>query len=334
MKKPSKDVQALVPAQAAGLVVRVASSVVEDFWAGKARGTVRAYRDDLMRVATWAGAASIEEFAIRFFAGGPGAAYREANAFKGWAIAKKWSPSYVNNHIAALRSLVKFARRIEHIDWSLDVDGVKVETYKDTTGPGFEGMVAAVEAAEAQDDPWMASRDTAILLFYGTMGLRLFEVVGLDVEHVQLRQKRVFVQRKKKMERVFVTMPDETAEAAKVWLGIRGSEPGPLFISRATGRRRADGRLAESSVWAIFEKLGDSIGIKIRPHGLRHAAITEVLDMTGGDIRSAQKFAAHASPNTTTKYDDNRTDVAGDMAKQLSKRIAEARQKSKNERAK
>lgn len=333
MKKPSKDVQALVPVIKTA-VVRVERSIVEDFWAGKSPGTIRAYRDDLMRIASWAGASSIEAFAVHFFAAGPGAAYREANAFKGWAIDRGWSPSYVNNHLAALRSLVRYARRIEHIEWTLDIEGVKVETYKDTRGPGFEGMVAVVSVAEAQDDPWSAARDTAILMFYETMGLRLFEVVGLDVEHVKLRQKRIFVQRKKKAERVFLTVPDETIEAVEAWLVVRGSEPGPLFTSRAIGRRRADGRLAESSVWAILKRLGDSIGIKVRPHGLRHAAITEILEITGGDIRSAQKFAGHASPNTTTKYDDNLTDVAGDMAKQLSKRIAEARQKSKNERAK
>jgi hypothetical protein len=42
---------------------------------------------------------------------------------------------------------------------------------------------------------------------------------------------------------------------------------------------------------------------KLSPHSLRHTAITEILDATGGDLRRAQDFAGHADPRTTRRYD-------------------------------
>ena len=48
---------------------------------------------------------------------------------------------------------------------------------------------------------------------------------------------------------------------------------------------------------------------RVRPHGLRHAAITEVLDVTRGDFRSAQRFGRLAKADTLRHYDDNREDL-------------------------
>jgi integrase/recombinase XerC len=50
---------------------------------------------------------------------------------------------------------------------------------------------------------------------------------------------------------------------------------------------------------------------------LRHAAITEALDVTGGDVRRVQKFSRHRDVRTLTTYDDNRTDMAGEVAKMV-----------------
>jgi integrase/recombinase XerC len=52
----------------------------------------------------------------------------------------------------------------------------------------------------------------------------------------------------------------------------------------------------------------------VRPHGLRHAAITHALDVAGGDVRRVAKFSRHRDLRTLTIYDDNRTDLAGEVA--------------------
>jgi integrase len=59
----------------------------------------------------------------------------------------------------------------------------------------------------------------------------------------------------------------------------------------------------------------------VRPHGLRHAAVTAVLD-AGASTRDAQRFSRHKDPRTLLRYDDNRNraDLRGRLAAELSER--------------
>jgi len=64
----------------------------------------------------------------------------------------------------------------------------------------------------------------------------------------------------------------------------------------------------------VAEVSGAALIGLVRPHGLRHAAITHALDVTGGDVRRVQKFSRHRDLRTLTVYDDNRQDIAGQVA--------------------
>lgn len=57
------------------------------------------------------------------------------------------------------------------------------------------------------------------------------------------------------------------------------------------------------------------------PHGLRYSAITAALDSSGGDLRAAQWFSRHADPQTVGLYDDNRADIGGKLATQVSELV-------------
>ena len=56
------------------------------------------------------------------------------------------------------------------------------------------------------------------------------------------------------------------------------------------------------------------------PHGLRHLAITEALDLTNGNVRAVRHFSRHSSVETLLCYDDNRTDMAGKISRILAAR--------------
>jgi len=64
-------------------------------------------------------------------------------------------------------------------------------------------------------------------------------------------------------------------------------------------------------------RLGAAAGVRARPHGLRHAAITAALDATGGDVRAVQKFSRHRDVRVLQRYDDNRRDLAGGVARRV-----------------
>jgi integrase len=90
-------------------------------------------------------------------------------------------------------------------------------------------------------------------------------------------------------------------------------------LDRARPKGGAPGRLAGNSILYVVATLGRQAGLsqRVRAHGLRHEAVSRILAITNGNIDAAQKFARHADPKTTQRYNDNRLDVAHEMAKLL-----------------
>ncbi|MCX6640702.1 MAG: tyrosine-type recombinase/integrase, partial [bacterium] len=212
---------------------------------------------------------------------------------------------------------VKRARIIGVISWTLEVPGVKHSAYRDTRGCGAEGFRKLLESA-ARQSPKKAARDKAILRLLFDLALRRGEVTGLDFGDVDLETGTLAVKGKgRNNEKELLTLPVKTAEALKNWLEIRGSEPGVLFYNfdHAAKGERLTGR----SVDRLVKYLGKRAGLKdVRPHGLRHAAITEALDLTGGDVRKVQRFSRHRDIRTLSLYDDNREDFGGQVASLVS----------------
>jgi integrase/recombinase XerC len=67
----------------------------------------------------------------------------------------------------------------------------------------------------------------------------------------------------------------------------------------------------------VVTELATSLGLQARPHGVRHAAITEFLRVSNGNVRAAQRFSRHANLATLQVYDDNRTNIGAEFVAQL-----------------
>ncbi len=78
-------------------------------------------------------------------------------------------------------------------------------------------------------------------------------------------------------------------------------------------------RLTGEGVARLLVALAKQADIEapVRPHGIRHTGITALLD-AGVGLREAQRFSRHADPRTLMRYDDNRTDIGGELARTLS----------------
>ena len=83
-------------------------------------------------------------------------------------------------------------------------------------------------------------------------------------------------------------------------------------------------RLSGMGLYLVVRQIGERAGIKVRPHGLRHAAITRALDLTGGDLRSVQRFSRHKDVRLLQRYDDNRQDLGGAVARWLAQDALQA----------
>ena len=148
------------------------------------------------------------------------------------------------------------------------------------------------------NDP-LAVRDRAMLeVMYGA-GLRLSELVGLDIKHLDLETGEVWVLGKGSKER---RLP--IGRNAVLWIehwldlrGLFGGDDDALFLSKLGKRisaRNVQKRFAE---WGIKQGLNSHVN----PHKLRHSFATHMLE-SSGDLRGVQELLGHANLSTTQIY--------------------------------
>jgi integrase/recombinase XerC len=307
---PTPGAAPVVPA-ALAVLPSSAEQLLRAFLSGRSPRTLRAYAGDVADFAAWSGATPVEAARL-LLAAGAGGANGAALAYRSGMLGRRLSAATVNRRLAALRSLAKVARLLGLVTWQLDVEGVASEQLRDTRGPGTAGVRALLgRLAERPPGP-ARSRDTALVRLLFDLGLRRAEAVGLDLADVDLAGGCVWVRGKGRSERARLTLPGPTRAALEGWLADRGEAPGPLFVALDRGHRGH--RLTGSAVYNIVRRLGEAAGLRARPHGLRHAAITAALDATGGNVRAVQKFSRHRDVRVLQRYDDNRQDLAGGVA--------------------
>ncbi len=205
-------------------------------------------------------------------------------------------------HFAALRTFFKYLTQ-RH--------GLKSNPLADVQLPKLEKklphflnaqQIAALLAAplqmerQKQAPAWMPARDAAILELFYSSGLRLAELVSLDVKDVDVFSESVRVLGKGRKERV-VPVGAPALEAIQRYRHEARVETGPLFISKVRRRLRA------TNVWLVVQRYLAHAGIAVRvsPHQLRHSFATHLLD-AGADLRSVQSLLGHASLSTTQIY--------------------------------
>jgi integrase/recombinase XerC len=195
------------------------------------------------------------------------------------------------------------------------VENVQSEPYRDTRGPGREGFARMLRELLRRDQDAKTLRDTAAVRLLFDLALRREEVVSLDVADLDLDRGTLQVLGKGRSQREALSLPDPTRQALARWLSARGSEPGPLFVNFDRARKGEERRLTGRSLHRIVVDLGRRAGLRhVSPHGIRHAAITEALDLTGGDVRAVQRFSRHRDLRVLNIYDDSREDLAGQVA--------------------
>ena len=157
---------------------------------------------------------------------------------------------------------------------------------------------------DAPPDTPAGLRDRAALeLLYGA-GLRISELVGLDVDDLDRVDRMVRVLGKGDRERI-VPFGAPAADAVAAWLtrgrpvlSARTARGGPALLLNARG-----GRLTRQGLWAAVAGHADRIGLadRVTPHALRHSFATHLLD-GGADVREVQELLGHASVTTTQVY--------------------------------
>ncbi|WP_211673480.1 tyrosine recombinase XerC [Moritella sp. 5] len=150
------------------------------------------------------------------------------------------------------------------------------------------------------DDPFLVLRDKAMMELMYSAGLRLDELVNLDLTDVKLREKTMRVIGKGNKQRQ-LPIGNIAITALQAWLAVRGeyadnAQPA-LFVSQL--RRRISHRSVQSRMakWGQQQTLTSHV----HPHKLRHSFATHMLE-SSGDLRAVQELLGHANISTTQIY--------------------------------
>lgn len=259
--------------------------------------TVKSYREDLTQTLTFArerlkkGAIGPEDWTTRLL-----------RSFVAWLHEHNYAKTTIARRLAAVRSFGKFLCRqgvlgqnpasslhSPRLDRKLPHFLTLADIHKLLAAPGT--------------DTWAGRRDRAILEVLYSAGIRVSELVGLDLDHVDLNDGIVTVRGKGKRERLALLGP-EAVRAVRDWyedrcvvLGRNRKDSEALFLNKDGGR------LTTRSVGRLLAKYLQIAGLDPRtsPHTLRHSFATHMLD-AGADIRGVQELLGHKSLTTTQVY--------------------------------
>lgn len=148
------------------------------------------------------------------------------------------------------------------------------------------------------DDDFIARRDQAILELFYSSGLRLSELAGLDLEHLDLTGGLVQVLGKGGKSRV-LPVGRKAREALQEWFRLRGiaaPRDGAVFITRQGNR------LSTRAIQMRVKTFGErELGQHLHPHMLRHSFASHLLE-SSQDLRAVQEMLGHADISTTQIY--------------------------------
>ena len=166
--------------------------------------------------------------------------------------------------------------------------------------PGTLDADQVAKLLESSDDEPLNVRDLAMMELLYSSGLRLAELVGLDIDDLDFADRTVRVTGKGNKTRV-LPVGRHAIDAVRQWLpvrlGLAGTDEQALFVSRKGTRLKARSIQARLKQWA--RRSGSDR--HLHPHLLRHSFASHLLE-SSGDLRAVQELLGHASISTTQIY--------------------------------
>jgi tyrosine recombinase XerC len=213
---------------------------------------------------------------------------------------RKLRRSSMARHLSALRSFFKYLMR-EGVVEANPARTVATPKREKQLPSVMQTAEVALLIEQADASTTLGMRDRAFLELLYASGLRISELVGIDLDDFELRAKLVKVRGKGSKERI-VPFGSKAEEAVRAWLEVRGElahdpEEQALFVNYR-GQR-----ITTRSVRRLFDGYIRKAALRagISPHTMRHSFATHLLN-SGADLRGIQELLGHSSLSTTQKY--------------------------------
>jgi len=210
---------------------------------------------------------------------------------------RKLARTSIARHLSALRTFFKYLMR-EGIVEANPARGVATPKREKHLPTVMQPSDVALLLEQPDLDANLGIRDRAWLELLYASGLRISELVGIDIDDIELRARLVKVRGKGSKERI-VPFGSKAEEAVRAYLKVREADPDEqaLFVNYRGAR------ITTRSVRRLFDEYirAASLRAGISPHTMRHSFATHLLN-AGADLRGIQELLGHASLSTTQKY--------------------------------
>ncbi|HSL61175.1 MAG TPA: tyrosine recombinase XerC [Desulfotignum sp.] len=145
-------------------------------------------------------------------------------------------------------------------------------------------------------DTWLEKRNGAMFETFYSTGMRISEIHGMDMDHIDFHSRVIRVRGKGGKQRI-VPVGNRALAAVKTYRDTLSKDLVPVFVNKDFGR------LSARSIGRILDKIVAQCGlhVPVSPHVLRHCFATHMLD-SGADLRGIQEILGHASLSTTQVY--------------------------------
>ena len=209
--------------------------------------------------------------------------------------------SSISRKLSALRSFYRYLNRerLINVDPLATITAPKLEKRLPTflNIHDIQRLIEAPERATPQ-----GLRDRAILELLYAAGLRVSEIVRLDIGDINLSSLEIRIWGKGAKERIGL-MGKPAEEALRLYLRYGRTKLQGKRETRAIFLNRSGGRMSERSIQRIIRKYAKKAGIDVRvfPHIMRHTFATHLLD-GGADLRVVQDLLGHSKLSSTQIY--------------------------------
>ena len=170
------------------------------------------------------------------------------------------------------------------------------------TLPQALSIEQAIKLVDVKEDDLLSVREHAILELFYSSGLRLSELINLNIDELDFTEGTITVTGKGNKTRI-VPLGNHAVTAIQQWLKLRSSllnqhpQEKAVFIGKQGKRMTARNVQYRLKDWAIKQGLDSSV----HPHMLRHSFASHVLQ-SSGDLRAVQEMLGHANISTTQVY--------------------------------
>lgn len=239
------------------------------------------------------------------------------NRYKG-EDGREVSKTTQNYHLIALRSFLKYLARRDVK--ALAPEKIELASSKrpQVSFLDADEVMALFDACDTSNI--IGLRDRAVLELLFSTGLRVSELVKLNIDSINLDKGEFSIRGKGQKDRP-VYVSDSAKEAIHNYLKQRKDSYEALFVQASKRKNEEDvtiSRLTPRTIQRIVERYRTKAGItkQVTPHTLRHSFATDLLG-NGADLRSVQSLLGHANIATTQIY----THVTDPQLKEIHKKF-------------